>query len=66
MAKGSGKIHFRRSNLDRSAEHIRQGKGGEALELVDVDKERVTLGGRRIRPAESGKPEGRYEQATQK
>jgi hypothetical protein len=46
--------------------HIRQGKGGEALEFVDVDKERATLGGRRIRPAESGKPEGRYEQTAQK
>jgi hypothetical protein len=46
--------------------HIRQGECGEALELVDVNKERTTIGGRRIRPAESRKPEGRYEQAAQK
>jgi hypothetical protein len=45
----------------RTRMKIRQGKGGEALELVNVAKERATFGGRRICPAESGKSEGCHE-----
>src|SRR2546422_10692689 len=44
--------------FSKLGEHVGQGQGGEALELVDVDEERATLRGRGVRSAECRKPDG--------
>src|SRR6266478_2846396 len=50
------------SVLAKFRQHICQGQGGEALELIDVDEERATLRGRGIGSAERRKTNGRHEQ----
>jgi hypothetical protein len=52
--------------LAKFREHVRQGKRGEALELVDVDEEFSALGCRCVGPAKCGKPNGRDEQPAKK
>src|SRR5947207_2722204 len=49
--------------LSKLREHVRQGQGGKALELVDVHEEVSAFGGRRVCPAKGGKPNGRDEQS---
>jgi Potassium-transporting ATPase A subunit len=51
--------------LAKLREHVCQGQGRKALELVDVHEEGATLCGWRIRPAKGRKADGRYEQAAQ-